>query len=65
MKNIIHISDLHLSATPTRGFQYKSAAEIIDRLIFDVQGIENNRGVKFDTVFFTGDLAFSGSEKEY
>ncbi|WP_283010950.1 metallophosphoesterase [Cronobacter turicensis] len=65
MKNIIHLSDLHLSNSNSLGFYYKNAAQIIDKLIDDVKSIEKSRGIKFDTIFFTGDLAFSGGADEY
>ncbi|ENN8436507.1 metallophosphoesterase [Enterobacter kobei] len=65
MKNILHISDLHLSNVSSRGFYYKNAISITEKLITDAQSIESSRGIKFDTIFFTGDLAFSGSEEEY
>lgn len=65
MKNIIHLSDLHLSNSNSLGFHYKNAAQIIDKLIDDVKSIEKSRGIKFDTIFFTGDLVFSGGADEY
>ncbi|MDJ0476381.1 metallophosphoesterase, partial [Pantoea eucalypti] len=65
MKNIIHISDLHLSAVENRGFYYKDAIKVVDCLLLDLKEIEDSRSIKFDTIFFTGDLVNSGSKEEY
>ncbi len=65
MKNILHLSDLHLSVTGTAGFHLQDAIRIIEKLIEDVKATELSRGIKFDTIFFTGDLSNAGKKEEY
>ncbi|WP_072038115.1 metallophosphoesterase [Pectobacterium brasiliense] len=65
MKNIIHISDLHLSSNPNYGFHYEESIKLINCLINDIKLMEKEEKIKFDTVFFTGDLVFSGTTQEF
>lgn len=65
MKNIIHLSDLHISANKKFGFFYEDCINVIDKLVEDLRYLQQTYDVKFDTVFFTGDLAFSGAKEEF
>lgn len=65
MKTILHISDLHLTNKESPGFSHLKAAEILSTLLTDVNQIEEEKSVKVDTVFFTGDMTFSGTEEQF
>lgn len=66
MKNILHLSDLHLSLDSDRGgFKWKDAVKVAERLTDDVIGIQNSNNFKVDTIFFTGDMTFSGSKEQF
>ncbi len=62
MKNILHISDLHLSITNGKGFQTSNIDTLLSSLIKSFPNEANN---KIDTIFITGDISFSGAEKEF
>jgi len=57
----LHLSDLHIEDKPT--FDYE-AGIVLDALVKDVENLVK-KGVRFDFVFVTGDVAFSGKEAEY
>lgn len=61
MQNILHISDLHVSSIPTAGMNERNLSILLTSLIEDI----NTLPKKVDTIFFTGDIANSGSEAEY
>lgn len=63
MKNILHLSDFHIS-DGGRGFSPNAAKRIVRSLKLDIE--ENNKQIsgKIDTLFITGDLSFSGKSKE-
>ena len=65
MKNIIHLSDLHISASRKFGFYYEDCINVVDKLVEDIRSLQQTYDVTFDTVFFTGDLAFSGGKEEF
>lgn len=65
MKNIIHLSDMHLSNHAKYGFKYSECINVVSALIEDIKLQERNYNIKFDTIFFTGDLTFSGDKKEF
>lgn len=57
MKNILHISDLHLSVDPTKGFNVSNANSVAELICDD---LNTNFDGEVDTVFITGDISFSG-----
>lgn len=60
MKNILHISDLHVSSIPTTGMSEHTLASLLLSLAEDLKHLP-----KVDTIFFTGDISNSGAESEY
>lgn len=64
MKNILHISDLHLSHSTGKGFHTSQVEALLASLLDD---LNNQFEEPIDAVFFTGDLSFSGKidELEY
>ncbi|ELV2795788.1 metallophosphoesterase [Enterobacter ludwigii] len=65
MKNIIHLSDLHLSHTNKNGFFWEDAKKVLSKLILDIETIQNDHGIKVDTIFFTGDMVQAGTKEQY
>ncbi|HEK1829907.1 metallophosphoesterase [Proteus penneri] len=65
MKNILHISDLHLSMNKKVGFNYEQARNIVEKLLSDVRNLSITEKIDIDTVFFTGDMTFSGQADEF
>lgn len=62
MKNILHISDLHLSESEHQGFNFKFIEDLINTLVSD---LPKNLSEKIDTVFLTGDITHTGSASEF
>ncbi|KZZ49910.1 hypothetical protein A3758_13755 [Oleiphilus sp. HI0118] len=62
MKNILHISDLHLSTSKSKGFQSTELKKLLDSILGDLNSSSFEEPI--DTIFFTGDLSFSGKEDE-
>jgi predicted phosphodiesterase len=65
MKNILHISDLHLSTNNKDGLHFSKCDNLINKLLTDSQIHLNKIEEKIDTIFFTGDLVYKGSSEEY
>ncbi|MGY8871155.1 MAG: metallophosphoesterase family protein [Pseudomonadales bacterium] len=65
MKNIAHISDLHLSCEMGKGFYSEDCCLLLEHLLNDFYKLKNENGIEVDSVFFTGDLTFSGTSEEY
>lgn len=65
MKNILHLSDLHLSHTNKNGFYWEDAKKVFSKLIEDINKIESEQNIKIDTVFFTGDMVQAGTKEQY
>ena len=64
MKNILHLSDFHVSDLPIgKGNSAHDLDIILSALISDIRG--EFTGKKFDTIFITGDLAYHGRNAEY
>jgi 3',5'-cyclic AMP phosphodiesterase CpdA len=61
MKNILHISDIHASNHPTKGMNEYRLDQLFSKLIDDISSFP----IVIDTVFITGDIAFSGDSEEY
>ena len=60
MKNILHISDIHVSSTPAKGMSEYALKNLLLSLTEDLKNLP-----KVDTIFITGDIANSGIESEY
>ena len=60
MKNILHISDIHVSEIPTRGMSEHALGDLLRALIKDLRNLP-----KIDTILITGDIANSGQPSEY
>lgn len=60
MKNILHISDIHVSSTPAKGMNEYALKNLFHSLTEDLKNLP-----KVDTIFITGDIANSGIESEY
>ena len=60
MKNILHISDIHVSATPNLGMPQYELKKLFNNLITDIKDYP-----EIDTLFITGDIANSGTQEEY
>ncbi|PQK95094.1 hypothetical protein CG435_22445 [Pantoea ananatis] len=65
MKTVLHISDLHLNDKDFPGFSSTKASAMLELLIKDVKKIEHEKNVKIDTIFFTGDMTFSGTTEQF
>lgn len=65
MKNILHLSDLHLSHTNKNGFYWEDAKKIFSKLIDDIQKTQEEQGFKIDTILFTGDMVQAGKKEQY
>lgn len=61
MKNILHISDIHASAIPSKGVDSITLEQTAKLLIKDISEL----GLKIDTIVITGDIAQHGTEDEY
>ena len=64
MKNILHISDFHLSDGPN-GLSPKVAKEVVGSLKKDVDEMSLEINGSVDTIFITGDLTFSGKKEDF
>ena len=62
MKNILHISDLHLSTKEGRGFFYQKVEDLLELISVD---LNENHDEPIDAVFLTGDITFSGEQEEF
>lgn len=60
MKNILHVSDFHVSHKADRGMQSHRLKELLGFLLADVEAI-----CKIDTILITGDITYSGHAEEY
>lgn len=60
MKNILHISDIHVSDIPTTGMSENVLRSLLPSLVDDLKTLP-----KVDTIFITGDIANSGQLPEY
>ncbi len=60
MKNILHISDIHVCETPTTGMSENALKNLLLSLTEDLKRLP-----KVDTIFITGDIANSGQSSEY
>jgi len=60
MKNILHISDIHVCETPTAGMSEHSLKSLLLHLTEDLKTLP-----KVDTIFITGDITNSGQTSEY
>lgn len=60
MKNILHISDIHVSEIPAIGMSEHALDNLLQSLIEDLKILP-----KVDTIFLTGDIANSGKASEY
>lgn len=60
MKNILHISDIHVSDIPTSGMNEHELGKLLLSLIDDLTELP-----PVDTILITGDIAYSGKEPEY
>ena len=60
MKNILHISDMHVSSAPTIGMNARALDNLLPILIDDLKSLP-----KPDAIFISGDIAYSGKEDEY
>lgn len=65
MKNILHLSDLHLSHTRKNGFYWEDAKKITSNLLLDIEKIQDEQEIKIDTIFFTGDMVQAGTKEQY
>lgn len=65
MKAIVHLSDLHLSVNKKFGFNVDEIDNLIEKLVSDIKSIETKDNFKIDSIFFTGDLTFSGQDDEF
>lgn len=64
MKNVLHLSDFHLTDVPSGlGRSQNQTEQIIRLIVQDTKKLLNGSGV--DTVVITGDLAFHGRQAEY
>jgi len=63
MKNILHLSDFHISDTGS-GFSLDAANRVVDALKRDVDSLLHKKGEVIDSLFITGDLSFSGQKSE-
>jgi predicted MPP superfamily phosphohydrolase len=62
MKNILHISDFHLSSNNRYGYPVDKIEILLSALKQDLNSTYNN---DVDAVFFTGDMSFSGKKDEF
>ncbi|HEM7133131.1 TPA: metallophosphoesterase [Providencia rettgeri] len=65
MKSILHISDLHLSISKNYGFHDEQAKVVVEKIIADTIQLKSTNNINIDTVFFTGDMTFSGQPDEF
>lgn len=65
MKAILHISDLHLSNNSRYGLNISDCRSISTALIADIKHLQDINDFTIDSIFFTGDLVFSGQQTEY
>ncbi|MEX5206921.1 metallophosphoesterase [Citrobacter freundii] len=66
MKGILHLSDLHLSIESDRGgFKWNDAEIVANRIIADVAELQKINNFTIDTIFFTGDMTFSGTHEQF
>lgn len=65
MKAILHISDLHLSNNSKYGLSINDCRSISTSLIADIKHLQDLHDFKVDSIFFTGDLVFSGQQAEF
>ena len=56
----LHLSDLHFRANDTEGRD-----RVLKALLDDLEKLISDRALKFDLLFVTGDVAYSGRKKEY
>ncbi|WP_111637451.1 metallophosphoesterase [Marinomonas shanghaiensis] len=61
MKNILHISDIHLSNETGKGCESTLLEKSISSMIDDIRGLE----ITIDTVIITGDITYSSKKEEY
>lgn len=59
----LHLSDVHLRGT--KGVKQWLQDQVTEELLNDLPNLLEDRGLRPDLVFFTGDLAFSAQESEY
>ena len=64
MKNILHISDFHISGQGG-GFAPKLAESVVNALKKDVESISERINGSIDALFVTGDLTFSGKSQDF
>ncbi|MFZ2537412.1 MAG: metallophosphoesterase, partial [Oscillospiraceae bacterium] len=60
MKNILHISDLHVSQIPTIGMVEYRLKQLLDSLLNDLDQFP-----EIDLILITGDITYSGVDEEY
>lgn len=60
MKNILHISDLHISQIPTKGMQEYHLKKLVYSLLNDLGQYPD-----IDLILITGDITYSGVDEEY
>lgn len=65
MKNILHISDLHLSVNKSYGFHESQARKTVNYILEDLESLKKDSNFSIDTIFFTGDISFSGRQEEF
>lgn len=65
MENILHISDLHISTSTKYGLHFEKCKGIAQKAAADARNRIIETGKPIDTVIFSGDIAFSGTEDEY
>jgi UDP-2,3-diacylglucosamine pyrophosphatase LpxH len=65
MKTILHLSDLHLSDKVSPGFSHIKASEMLKCLIKDIKELSRSKNIDIDTIFFTGDMTFSGTSEQF
>lgn len=65
MKNILHISDLHLSVSKNSGFHEAQAKKVVSYILEDLESLKKVTEFNIDTIFFTGDISYSGRQEEY
>ncbi|AFE57991.1 hypothetical protein Q7S_08755 [Rahnella aquatilis HX2] len=65
MKGILHISDLHLSHSEKFGFYWAEAEKVSSKIVDDVNSLRAEHSFSIDSIFFTGDMTFSGQQQQY
>ncbi len=65
MKDILHISDLHISTSEKYGFSPQKVESVLNVLLQDIKQLEGSQNIIVDTIFFTGDIVCSGKKGEY